>query len=736
MTENKKTTRKIRNNIQQSKKVKKWSSVWWKWLLIWIGVFFILIIWIIFFFFFYLVKNPSVGKWLWLSISAIKSITSVFAGIFFWTFFILFLILCLSYLYKLTTKTTWKFKNAIWVFITFIIWLINLVSGFYIFKNIYSIKDDSWPATNEVLIANVIFSKNNQPTPIPLFSNNYPLIWPIAISFQLNKRIFNQIYIPQITKQEWWNIKLIKFSLNCGNWQIITYKSYDFSPYKYCLYLKKWIYTAKLDFTYMNINWQIKTLELPSKNIEITSNIWFKTPIKLNDKKNEIVAAEVWDKIKLDITKIPLDLWLTKNDIFVDFLWNWNFQKYKWLASFSYNEDGLYNIQIKIPNLNYPTYTFPLRVLPSTKPTCNISYNKNNNKYIINVNTKSPNWPVVKYTYNIINLSTNNIIKKWNKNRFTIYLANWSNYEIKYKIKDVKWKIWKCSQIIRLSDKVTYQYNVKIQAPYGNIITWIDNIFVNVKQIPSEFTIKIEDIFPKSFSDVWFDIDNDWQIDNKSNNLQVKFIKKENRTISTIVKDQYWNQAIKNIHFKINLQPIIAILKSDKYKGSAPLTVKFDASSSYTTNSWDSIAFFHWDFWDGIKQENTRQWVIIHTYKKPWKYIAKINIETDLGYTWQAAKKIIVFKPVNTANIIFPNNLWWQIQVEEPLQIQLNTTWPVKSINWNFWDGNTLQCEWKECININHTYYKTWLFTIKAKITYLDWSPSTTISAKINVINN
>jgi len=736
MTENKRPVRRTRAEIQQTKKVKQGSSVGWKWLLIWIGIFFMLIIWIIFFFFFYLIKNPSVGKWLGLSIWAIKSITSVFAGIFFWTFFFLFLILGLSYLYKLATKPTWKFKNTIWTFIVFILGLVNLWFGFYVFKSIYNIKDDSWPATNEVLVANAIFSKNNQPEAIPLFSNNYPLIWPIGVNFQLNTKIFNQVYLPQIVRQEWWNIRWVKFTLNCWNWQTITYKSFKFSPYKYCLYLKKGNYTTKLTFTYMSPNWQIKNFNLPDKDIQITSNIWFKTPIKLNDEKNEIIAGEVWDKITLDITKIPLDLWLAKNDILIDFLGNWEFKKYKWLASFIYNDDGLYNVKFKIPNSNYPTYTFPLRILPSTKPICNISYNQNWNEFVITTNAKSPNWPITKYAYTIVNLSTNNIVKRWTKNRFSVKLADGSDYEIKYKIKDIKWKVWECSQIIKLSDKVTYTYNVKIQTPYWTIDTGANNITVDIKQIPSEFTIQIENISPKSYSDIGFDIDQDKQIDDKWTSLQIKINKKENRTISTIVKDQYGNQTIKKINFKINFQPVIPILKSDKYKGSAPLTVRFDASSSYVTNSGDSIAFFNWDFWDGEKLENTRQWVITHTYKKPWKYIAKVSIETDLWYTGSATKKILVFKPINTATIIFPNNLWWQIQVEEPLHIQLNTSWPIKTINWDFWDGNTFQCEWRECTTITHTYHKSWLFTIKAKITYLDGSPYSIATAQVNVIGN
>ncbi len=723
-----------RTPINQTKKIKQWSSVWGKGILIWILIFFILIIWIIFFFFFYLIKNPGIWKSLGLSISSIKSITSVFAWIFFWTFFFLFLILWLSYLFKLATKPTGKFKNLIWTIIIFILGLINLWFGFYVFRSIYNIKTDTWPATNEVLIANATFYKNNKEEKIPLFTNNFPLIWPIKIQFQLNKKIFNQVYLPQIIRNEWWNIRPVKFILDCWNWQKIKYTSYDFSPYKYCLYLKKGNYTAKLNFYYLNPNWNSKKISLPEKTIELVSNINFKTPIKLNDEKNEIIWWEVWDKIILDITNIPLDLQLEKNDILIDFLGNWEFKPYKRFASFVYKTDWLYNIKFKIPDTPYPTYSFPLRILPSTKPTCDIQYKNNNETYIISTNAKSPNGPIVKYYYSVINMNTSDTIARGTKNHFKVNLKDGNNYQVKYIIVDSKGKKWRCSTIIDLSDKVNYNFQIQIKNKHKQITTWANNIIIPVRKLPSEFYIYIKNIKPSSYTNVWFDIDNDNQIDEKWNSLKIKITKKEDKTINAIVKDQYWNKTIKKIYFKIDLKPLIPILKVDKNSWSAPLTIKFDASSSYTTKENDKIILFNWDFGDWEKIENTRQWVISHTYKNPWKYFPKVTIETQLWFTWTASKKIIVFRPINSATIVFPDNLWWQIQVENPLKIQLNSDWLIKSINWDFWDWTTFKCSWRECSTIIHTYHKTWLFTITAKVDYLDGSPSTQAIAKINVI--
>ena len=734
MTEPRRPVRKTREQIQKSKKVKQWSSLWWKWIIIWMLVFFILIIWLLFFFFFYLVKNPNVGKWLWLSAWSIKSITSVFAWIFFWTFFLLFLILWISYLYKLLAKPTWKVWNLIWTIFVFILWLSNMWFAYYVFGQIYNIKEDNWPNTTEVLVANAITSDDNGWIKyMPLYENNFPLIAPIWISFQLNNKIFKNMYIPSIIKKEWWNIKPISFILNCWNWQKLTFKSYNFPASKYCLYLLKWSYDVKLEFKYLNKDRKIKTLDLPKKTINIDSNITIKSKYKLNDEKNEIIWWEAGDKISLDLSSVPMDLGLQSNNILIDFYWKWNFKEYKWIVNFHYQNDGLYYLSFKIPDKNLPDYTFPIRILASTKPTCDIQYKNNENSYTIETYWKSPNWPIVKYDTMVIDSQTNSVIASKNKNILTTTLKDWRTYQVKVRIKDSKWNIGSCSKIIDLSSKVTYHFKLSVKSKYSSIQTGT-NITIKVKKIPTKYQIKINNITPSSYSNVWFDIDNDWQIDEKSNTISVNITNKKDKIINAIVEDQYWNKTIKQIKFKIDLQPVVAQLMTDKYKWSSPLKIKFDASSSYVTSSWDDIAFFNWDFGDWQTINNTRQWVISHTYQKPWVYTAKVEVETDNWYKAIATKKIIVFKPINSATIVFPDNLWWQIEAWDTLQIQLNTNWAIKSINWDFGDGQTFTCNGRECTQISHTYAKKWLYKISAKIIYLDGSPSTTVFASINVI--
>ena len=733
-TTKKRPVRKTRAEIQ-NKKVKKWSTLSAKGILIGLLAFFILIIWIIFFFFFYITKNPQIGKWIGLSISTIKSITTIFAILFFGSFFIIFLVMWIISIYKLATKPS--LGRGLWTFLILILGLINLGFWWYVFFQIHRIKDNSGPNTTEVLIANAIFSKNNQLNPkyIPLYNNNYPLIGPQWVSFQLNKKIFLNNYLPLIKKEANGNIKWIKFVLDCGNWQKITYKWIEFSPYKYCLYLHKWTYHVKLTFFYLNTNNQTKTFQFPEKEISISSNLIIKSKYKLNDEKNEIIAWEVWDTVKFDLTKIPLDLWLENNNILIDFEWNWNFKPYKGIATHVYNQDKLYYVRFKIPNSSYPTYVFPLRILPSTKPTCKIEYKENNWNYIITAYGESPNWPITKYNYLVTNLSTNELITKGSKNNFKIHLKNGNNYIIKFYVQDIKRLRWSCSTTINLSDKVNYNFNIEIQSNKETVTTWWNNIVIKVRKIPTNYTITIKDITPETYNQYGFDVDQDGEIDENTKQISINIKDKKNRTITAIVKDQYWNVTKKTITFKIDLKPVIAILKAFHNKWEAPLKVKFDASNSYVTQTGDSIAFFHWYFWDGSEPIlNSRQGVITHTYNKPGKFIAKVIVETYKWYRSSSTAKVIVFKPIKTATIIFPNNMWWQVEIWEPLKMQLNTNGAVKHIHWDFGDWNSFDCDGRECTTITHTYQKSWLFTISATVSYIDGSPKTTPTATINVL--
>ena len=740
-TKNNPRTRRVVNRNQQipNKKVKKWTSIWWKWILIGIVVFLILIVAIMFFFFFYLTNNPNAAKWLWMGPSSIKSITSVFAGILFWTLFVVFLILWLINIYRLATKKEGKIKYWLSSFIIFVLWIINITFWFIVFNKISKIKTWDIIASTDVLIWNIHFSNKTDPSKVKyvnLFKNNYPLVWPINISFLLNKDMFNRVYYPQIlNKAQWWIIP-VAFVLNCGNWQTITYNWYDFSQNKYCLYMKKWKYNVSFKFIYNTKNQKNQEFVLPWKEISIDSQVNILSKYTIRNKK-DIIIWRVWDLIKLDLSNIPIDLNLNSNTLDIDYNWNWKFQKKEWIITFSYKTTWIHYINIKIPgNENYPIYRIPVRVLSSDKPICNISYKKLGDwEYLFKVNASPYGWnPIIKYQYKIINVSNNSVLTYWKRNITKIKLKDWSDYQAKWIIIDTKWNKWECSSnIIKLSDKVDYNYNVKIN---DKIFTG-DKITYEVNKLPSTYNIQIWNIYPNNNDiEVGFDTDWDKQIDEKGKNYSFTIKDKKEKIINVIVKDIYWNISIKTIKFVVKLKNVIAQLNTDKIKWPIPLKIKFDASTSIVNDKNDQIVFFDWDFGDGNTNNKTNQWVIEHTYTKYWTYTAKVTVETEKWFKDTASVKIFAQKQLNTATITFPNNLGWQVAVWDTLKIDLSSNWAIKSVNWDFGDWKIFTCEWRECMEINHTYLKKWLYKISAKINFIDWSPSTTTTASINVISN
>lgn len=726
----------IRQQQIQNRKVKQWSSIWWKWIIIWVWVFFLILIFIIFFFFFYLTNNPNIWKSIGMWASTIKSITSVFAWLLFWGFFVFFLILWLTYIYKLLTQNVWKVKNTIWTVIVFILWITNLVFWWIVFSKIANIETNDIIDSKDVLIWQINFMDKKNPgkiSYIPLFENNYPLIAPISISFQLNRNVFNNTYYNNLQVNEW-AIEPIRFELDCWNWQTLNYTSFTFNEDKYCLYLNKWEYNINFKFVYNTNNEKNKELKLPWKTISIASEIGFITKKELNPNKSEIIVWERTEEIKIDLRKIPSDLWLLKNDIDIDFEWNNKFQTLKWIAKHTYNKDWLYYISLKLPNKdNYPYYTFPVRVNPSTKPTCVISSKENKWIYTFSVEWDSPNSSIKEYNYKIVNISDKKIVEKWNWKMVRKTLENGSDYEVIWNITDTQWNIWSCSNIIELSSKKSYDYNIKAYDVDNNEIIYENNELI-IDTIPKDITLKIENIvwWKEDITDIGFDTDNDGNIDKKSEELELKI--KENKTINTIIKDIYGNTSLKTINIKIKQKEVIARLTSNKYKWDAPLKISFDASTSETTNEKDNIIYFNWDFGDGEVLEKTRRWIVEHTFNEPWDYMVQVKVETEKWFEDTASKKIFVHRPVNSANITFPNNLWWQMKAGNSLSIELQTSWTIKSIDWDFGDGNTFSCSWRECMNITHTYNKKWFYKITAKVEYADWSPSTTKSVSINVI--
>ncbi len=735
---NKRPVRRVRPNQKQleeklkSKKVKKWAKAWGKWLLIWMWIFIFLIIFLVFGFFFYLTSHPnsakSLGIWAW----TVKSITYVFAGLIFGTLFVIFLIMGLKYLYNLSTKQINKTKNLIWTIIVFILWMLNITLWYVVFARIANIKVEQTIASNDIIVAYANFKNEKlEDITVPLYNNNAPLIWPIKISFGLNQKVYFSKEKPNIVRKNG-KISEKKFVVDCWNGQKIEYHDYKFPVVKYCLYTKKWKYKIKTKLIYNTTSAKDKVYDFDSKEITIDTNVGIRW--KIVWRYPQLLVGERWSEVKYDLNPIPNDLSLENYNLDVDFEWKGNFQNYKWLVRYVYHKSGLYDVIIKIPSKNKYYYYFPVKIEPSTKPICTVKVVNKNGRYYFNILWEKTVNPIKANGYYYELKKDDETIKSRRWNRLKVNLSNGHKYQLIATVVDTKWKKWKCSSnVIDLTDKIDYSYDV--------LVNWkkIDTEEITVKKLPWKYKLEIKNIKPEDEElTVGFDTDNDTEIDEEGKTYFLKITDKKTKIVNMVVKDSYGNKNIKTLTFKVDLKPIIADLQTDKDEWDIPLTVKFDASSSKLNDDDDKITYFDWDFGDGNTMKWTRQWIVTHTYKKYKEdgYIAKVVVKTKKWFKDTATQKIIVYKPVNSVKIYFPNNISRQTSVNSPLKIEINTSGIVKDIHWDFWDGETFSCSGRSCKSISHTYEKKWKYTVKVDVNYSDNSPSVTASEKIYVIDN
>jgi len=726
------------NSVNQipNKKVKQWTKAGWKWLLIWMGLFIFFIIFLIFIFFFYLTENPNSAKWLGIGASTIKSVTSIFAGLVFGTLFIIFLIMGLSYVYKLATQSSNKLKNAIWAIIIFFLGVGNLVLWYVVYSRIAKIQVTEFNNVKDVLIANVSYmDKNMKEKYVPLYLNNYPLIAPIKVSFQLNTRIYKNVELPKIIRKEW-PIQVVKFVLDCGNWQKIDYypsSSMKFPLSKYCLYLDKKTYTVKFKLIYNTNTEKNKEYSFNDKEISVTTNMKLKSKYKLNDAKDRIIVWERGDTVELDLSNLPEDIDGIDNYNFdVDFEWKGDFINSNGdsVVRYIYHSAGKYNIVLRLPDIpEAPYYYFPVIVKPSTKPICNIEVKEKNGTYYFKINWERADAPIKGYKYVLRNITTNEEIKKGKGNLYKAKLKNGYDYQMDAVVFDTSKKVWKCSsKVIYLSNKVDYKFDILVNGKE------VDTGTILVPKLPYEYKIQVTNIRPDNDDvKVGFDIDWDWEIDEEWDTYEFKMKDKEDKDITVIVSDDFGNKEEKTLHFKINLQPIIWDLQVSKTEWEAPLKVKFDASWTEVTDEDDKIVYFNWDFGDGNVLKDTRQWVVYNTYEQYGEYIASVEIITKKWKKLVLKKKIDVYRPINTAKIIFPNNLWGVASVWSSVTMMLNTSGNIKSIEWDFGDWEEYSCSSRECLTISHSYEKKGKYRVKAKVYYTDGSPASTAFASIYV---
>jgi len=136
----------------------------------------------------------------------------------------------------------------------------------------------------------------------------------------------------------------------------------------------------------------------------------------------------------------------------------------------------------------------------------------------------------------------------------------------------------------------------------------------------------------------------------------------------------------------------VAIIRADKYFGKAPLTVSFDASSSFDPDG--TIASYEWAFGDGA---SSREMKPTHTFEKPGSYIVTLWLEDDKGLLSFASTLIQVRKEIGLSDLyapiaIFTADKYYGVP---PLTVSFDASssfdpdGTIVRYEWDFGDGGT-----------------------------------------------
>lgn len=170
---------------------------------------------------------------------------------------------------------------------------------------------------------------------------------------------------------------------------------------------------------------------------------------------------------------------------------------------------------------------------------------------------------------------------------------------------------------------------------------------------------------------------------------------------------------------------------------TSPFEVKFDASTTTLNDASDEIVFFSWDFWDGKVIKDTSTSIISHTYeydfdKENWVYYPSVELRTKNWLTYVISWTIInVKKPETTIEIFLDEHPAQLASVWEVVPMSISVDGMPTKIYWNFWDGETQECDWRSCAETFHIYEKESAYAISVKV---DFEGSQSLEWKINLL--
>jgi len=171
--------------------------------------------------------------------------------------------------------------------------------------------------------------------------------------------------------------------------------------------------------------------------------------------------------------------------------------------------------------------------------------------------------------------------------------------------------------------------------------------------------------------------------------------------------------------------PPVASFVASPTAGRAPLTVNFDASSSYDPDG--TIVSYSWNFGDGTSGTGK---IVSHTYTKEGTFTATLTVKDDISLEGKTSQEI----KISSTNVIASFTTSTR-KGEAPLSVTFDASGSkpsddngkITSYAWDFGDGTG-----DSGIKVSHTYAKTGKFIATLKVTD-DKSKTDSTSAEISV---
>lgn len=733
----------------QPQKTKKWSKISLKAFLVGCIGFIVFVVWLTAGVLFLIINNPDQFTSVGLDRASIQRLLQTFTVLFFgFVFFFGFGVFFVNIYRLLTVKNKPKLKYALGTFLWFFVLLFSIGVWAVVIRQVQNLNLSN-PIDGQSLVVPYIMLGDG---PRYVGDNSIALIAPLQLSYQLNTQLFNRQVYPTL-----WPAEISWISLVCGNDRQTLSLNMANAQFQWsCLYVNKWNYSLELVIDYVNN----QTAEQLRQTIPVVT---FSIPTAVD------VSVE-WGEVsvsnnELVVGKVPRKIWFNADAVFVDLGLN----EYRITrdadgdgeidrennASYThvYNQARVYNVNMRFPWLNNVLYTFPLRVQQSDVPVCQVVVQQIQwTNYSFQVEFLDNIVPITAYGYTVRDRVNNSNITTINtQTSMATYDFPWAwTYAVKVDFVTQEGKQWSCESMdfaVWAADfAIDYTWSYKNpQSPQFRLLPedgemYIDNTSIVIRQVPTILKLQVNGITPASSTAQIRLFLNDTAILSSDGRIfEVRVDSRDTSQLRLVVEDEQRDaRTEKEFFVQLNETAVIGkLLVRPDTSWTEPFTVEFDASTTTVNDPEDEVIYFTWDFGDGEIKQNVSQGIISHTYtydyeNENWIYEPKVTLTTkkNRSVTIGIDNPIIVKKPSQVVDIRVDSHPAQVVWLWDRVDFVLDISWLPTRVRWDFGNGQTLECEWRQCLWVQQTYDTAWTYPINVVVEYAN---QPTINGNISI---